>query len=321
MRAGQSHNQQIFAYCACVMGFSLISSAFGFYYVKIFLNFYHIEQSWFQFAQVLFLIWNAVNDPLFAYCQDNYQTRFTRTRRESILYGAPFFSLSFLIPWFSWGNNPTIVGIHLICALCFYDTMFTFIGLAMCCLFTEISQDEQDRLKLTRCGQMASLLGSVSTLVLEHTSGSLSNFKAFQVTAVGIAILSWLCMRYCGKNCHTKYDLDQMKGSNVESDAVNHEKEPSESYFRQTCQILSDRNFVAFVTTNFCQEFHRTFLHNFMAIMCDQLISTDLVPLWLRSSFYGGTSMAGQVGCSQSSLVIQAQGYINFVLLPSHEIL
>ncbi|KAK3089338.1 hypothetical protein FSP39_002818 [Pinctada imbricata] len=28
-----------------------------------------------------------------------------------------------------------------------------------------------------------------------------------------------------------------------------------------------------------------------MAIICDQLISTELVPLWIRSSFYGSTSM------------------------------
>ena len=34
------------------IGFSLISSAFSFYYVKVFLDLFHIQESWFPFAQV-----------------------------------------------------------------------------------------------------------------------------------------------------------------------------------------------------------------------------------------------------------------------------
>lgn len=121
------------------MAFSLLSSPFGFYYVKVFMNKYHIEQGWFQFSQVLFMIWNAVNDPLFAYIQEKSSSKFTRTRRESVLYCAPFFAISFLVPWFSWGSNPTVVGLHLVFTLLFWDSMFTFIGLAFCALFTEMT--------------------------------------------------------------------------------------------------------------------------------------------------------------------------------------
>ncbi|KAK3091400.1 hypothetical protein FSP39_019632 [Pinctada imbricata] len=291
------HDYQILAYCACSMGFSLISGAFGFYYVKVFLNFYHIEEKWFQTAQVLFMIWNAINDPLFAYCQDNFQTRFTRTRRHSILYGAPLFALSFLVPWFSWGSHPVTVGLHLIVTLFFWDTMFTFIGLTVCCLFTEISQNENDRYKLTRWSQVASLLGSSSVFVLEHTSNSLNDFGSFQMTTILIAFCSWLLMHYCGRNCHTMYDLEQMKSNG--SVTVTKPKATSdgqiESYCRQTCQILRDRNFISFVITNFFQEFHKTFLSNFMAIICDQLISTEQVPLKIRSTFYGSISICAHI--------------------------
>jgi Na+/melibiose symporter-like transporter len=49
---------------------------------------------------MLYLVWNAVNDPLFALLQDNATCRLTRTRRESILYAAPVLALSYMIPWF-----------------------------------------------------------------------------------------------------------------------------------------------------------------------------------------------------------------------------
>jgi Na+/melibiose symporter-like transporter len=52
----------------------------------------------------------------------------------------------------------------LIIALFLWDTMYTFVGLAMCSLFTELSQEPEDRISLTRYAQIASLLGSSSVM-------------------------------------------------------------------------------------------------------------------------------------------------------------
>ena len=40
------------ALVALSVGWALISSAFSFYYVKVFLDLFHIQESWFQLAQV-----------------------------------------------------------------------------------------------------------------------------------------------------------------------------------------------------------------------------------------------------------------------------
>lgn len=45
---------------------------FMFYYVKIYLNIFHVPQMWFNIAQTLFMFWNAVNDPLFGYMQVHF---------------------------------------------------------------------------------------------------------------------------------------------------------------------------------------------------------------------------------------------------------
>lgn len=140
LKMEKSHlvKSRMIALTALSVGFSLISSSFGFFYVKVFLNIYKVDENWFQLAQTLFLIWNAVNDPLFAYLQDTTNFRFSRTRRESVLYAAPFFAVSYLVPWFPWVELSSvrhwITGLHLITSLCLWDTMFTYVGLAYCCI-------------------------------------------------------------------------------------------------------------------------------------------------------------------------------------------
>lgn len=45
---------------------------FMFYYVKVFLHIFNVDELWFGVAQAFFLLWNAVNDPLFGYAQAGF---------------------------------------------------------------------------------------------------------------------------------------------------------------------------------------------------------------------------------------------------------
>ncbi|CAE1306984.1 unnamed protein product [Acanthosepion pharaonis] len=177
VKPGNSFRKRIFSYALTSFAFSFMNSVFTFYYVKIFLNVYRIQENWFHISQVIFMVWNAINDPMFAYIQDKSQYKFVRTRRESILYAAPFFSLSFLIPWFPWASSSWITGIHLIISLCLYDAMFTFIGLAHCCLNTEMSHEQKERLQLIQFAELACLFGSSSVFIFFHRT-FISNFAA-----------------------------------------------------------------------------------------------------------------------------------------------
>ncbi|CAG2230915.1 transmembrane protein 180-like [Mytilus edulis] len=281
--------QEILAYCAAGVAFHMIASAFNFYYVKVFINHYHIEETWFQIAQTFHMIWTSVSNPLFAYIQDGSKLKISRTRRESILYCGPLFAFSFIVPWFPWGDSSWLVGLHLIITFFLWDTMFTFIGLAVSSLFTEISRDTEDRIKLTRYAQMASILGGPSVMLLEFTSDSLHNFKAFQITSVCVAVCACSLFYYSGLNAHTEYDVKKLEKYELSKNSrVNGKKEP---YTNQVCQLFYDRNFIAFIVSNFCHAFHKTFLNSFIAIVCDQLISEDDVPLSVRKLFYGGISL------------------------------
>lgn len=287
----------LLAYCALNTGFSMMSRAFNFYYVKVFLNYYHVQESWFHVAQLLYMVWNAVNDPLFALLQDNTNWVFTRTRREGILYSAPFFALSFLIPWFQiLGTSDWAVGLHLILALCLYDTMFTFVGLLSCCLFTEISTHEGDRLKLTRFATVAGLISAQSVLLIEFTSDSLHNFAAFQVTTVVIAVCACCLMVYAGIHGHTMYantNGHAHKQHSSVTEEPDETREPEESFWRKSLQIFKEPNFISFVIVNFFQGLHAAYLSGFTVIFCDYLVPTDRVPASVRSAFYGMTGTLG----------------------------
>ncbi|CAM2099729.1 unnamed protein product [Caretta caretta] len=90
------------AYSMTTLGAGMMNSIFNFYYVKLFLNQYKISETAFHQAQVVFMIWNAINDPLFGYIQDNSKVPCCSRRQFSILYGAPLYGLAFLLPWFPW---------------------------------------------------------------------------------------------------------------------------------------------------------------------------------------------------------------------------
>lgn len=272
----------VLAFTAASIAFSILSKIFGFYYVMVFLDFYHIDNSWFQFAQVLFMIWNTLNDPLFAYIQDNARLPFVKTRRHAILYSGPLFGLVFLVPWFPWeamGTGSWVTGIHLIAALCLYDTMYTFVGLAQSCLFAEISKNHEDRVQLLRWSKLGAFSASLALYLCEFSSASLKHFGYFQLSCVCLAVLSSILYKYAGTHAKTQYDT----GAERERDTAR----STESIWLLTWQILRSRNFLCFVTVNFCHIFHSTFLGSFLAIIAQNLAPPEVVPPVARRALYG----------------------------------
>ena len=186
------------------------------------------------------MVWNAINDPLFGYIQDNMNISWVRSRRHSILYGAPLYAISFLVPWFPWGTyekGSWLAGAHLLFSLCLWDTLFTFVLLAQCALFAEMSKKHEDRLRLVKYTQFASLIGCTAVSFTGLLSSNLEKYENFQMSCVVIAILAYACMRYTGNNALTEYD----KSNNDPSRASTHTSEKGSHYsiWRQIIQIAT----------------------------------------------------------------------------------
>ena len=298
------------AYAATTLGASLMHAVFMFYYVKIYLNRFHVSESWFQISQIVFMVWNAINDPLFGYMQDNFNYPWIKSRRHSILYGAPLFVVSFLVPWFPWGDysSPTwLAGFQLMLSLCFYDALFTYVLLAQCALFTEISRHQEDRIRLVRYSQIAGFVGSSSVFFSNMISDNLQQYGLFQMTTILIAAISLVCMMYSGRNVYTEYDRPQHhfkdgngQGFDPELDEDFGPTKSSEyTMLQQTFQIFCQPSFVSFVLMNLLQIFHQTWLSNFTGIICDSLIPDTVISSSLRSVFYGALFVTPQVSVTK----------------------
>jgi len=288
------------AYAATSLGSSLINPVFTFYYVKVYLNRFHVSEPWFQLAQVIFMIWNAVNDPLFGCLQDNARSCvMLRSRRYSILYGAPLFVAAFILPWFPWADYGSsapswLAGIQLTVALCFYDAMFTFVLLAQCALLAELSTTQSDRVRMVQYSQAASLIGSVSVLVCETMSSGLEHYTSFQLTCVGLGVAAGLCFVYTGLNADTQFDHLAKLPNGIPREKAVTAVDAMWTALSQTRQIFAQPSFISFVLMNFCQIYHTTFLANFANIIGDQLLGSGLSQA-AKSGLYGTLFVIPQV--------------------------
>ncbi|XP_033100593.1 transmembrane protein 180-like [Anneissia japonica] len=303
-----------FAYSLTTFGASLMTGVFSFYYVKLFLNKYGISESWFQISQVIYLLWNAINDPLFAYLQDSSNIAVFRQRKLSILYGAPIFVISFLFPWFPWRDyekNDWLCGVHLMVTLSFYDALFTFVLLAQCALFAEISTKYEDRILLTNWSQIAKTLGASSVFFTEFFSDSMHNFRAFQMCCVVIALISWLAMTFSARNVHTHQDAMFEKH---QAESLLEPDNAKLSIFQCFKQICCDKNFLSFIATNFLMVFHLQYLVSFIAILGDQLIPDEDLSNFSRKSIYGSTQILPQILVLLLSSTVARIGYYRVML-------
>ncbi|KAM8844220.1 transmembrane protein 180-like [Spinachia spinachia] len=308
------------AYAMTTLGSAMINNIFSFYYVKLFLNKYKISEGAFHQSQVVYMVWNAINDPLFGYLQDNSRVPCCSQRRLSILYGAPLYSLAFLLAWFPWRTytpGDWLSGLHLTVALCAFDAMLTFVLLAQCALFAEMSSHHQSRLRLINYNQVASLLGSSSVLFCGMLSSNMEDFASFQAFTVLMAVLSFVCMLYTGFHSASRFDNKVSESDALRSpNEIPQQSDCSFSMLKTlTWQIVSNRDFLLFVCMNFFQVFMLAFFNNFTMIFSEHLIPPDVLPSLAKSIMYGAGFICPQLLVLSCRNLIQDLGYYRLILL------
>nr|XP_046271136.1 transmembrane protein 180-like [Scatophagus argus] len=312
-------NPAAVAYAMTTLGSCMINNIFSFYYVKLFINKYKISEGAFHQSQVVYMMWNALNDPLFGYLQDNSRLSCCSQRRLSILYGAPLYSLTFLLAWFPWRAytpGDWLSGLHLTVALCAFDGLLTFVLLAQCALFAEISSHHQSRLRLVKYSQVASLIGSSSVLFCGMVSRNMEDFTAFQAFTVLTAVISCGCMLYTGFHSESRFD-NKVSALNEQFsvDKASDQSVFSFSTLRTLMwQILTNKDFQMFVLMNFFQVFMLAFLNNFTMIFAEHLIPPDVLPSLAKSIMYGAGFICPQLLVLSCQSLLRGLGYYRIIL-------
>lgn len=164
------------AYALTTLGAVLLSSVFGSLYVTVFAKHWGITEGWFQTSQILFGVWNAINDPLASWIQDRPGSAQDNKKAyaSAILYGGPLFGLAFILPWlpmgdwlapYLWGGRDAAVGIHCCLSLALFDGVFTYVVLAQCGLFAELESSQEGRSLVLAASHAATAVGSAAMFV------------------------------------------------------------------------------------------------------------------------------------------------------------
>lgn len=208
---------------------SLIHNIFLVYHVQAFVSGFGLSKFSFWVAELIFLVWNAVNDPLFGWIFDKQLLQQTcndigvtievvRRRARIISMTGPFLALTFFLTWFSnW--MPHYPGCRFALVLCAYDTAVTILDLQKGALLADLAVSQVDRSRLGSAASIGQALSASGLVIITWWMGSsLENFEGnienatimktgisqnFQLLATLLAAFSgiglWLSGRWLSK--------------------------------------------------------------------------------------------------------------------------
>uniref|UniRef100_A0A7E4VCY7 Major facilitator superfamily protein n=1 Tax=Panagrellus redivivus TaxID=6233 RepID=A0A7E4VCY7_PANRE len=285
-------------------GLGLLHTCFSFYYVKVFLNVFKVNEYWFNVSQLLYMLWNAVNDPLFGYLQDVGGT-WMKDRSKIFTWFGPPMSLAFLTLWFPWGgpdSPPWVEGLHMIVALFLYDAFFSCIGVAWGALFTESTRDHRKRVKALKYSQTAILCSVNVIMIMEKASHSLDNFGAFQNVSIMLAIVAAACFVITGYKSSdpapTGYSRDKLLSVDDDEEAPSLSHPHSfKSVLATTKELFASRDFQVVMATNFIHTCRSTAHLNFASIATDLVIPQSVLSKgsWQLSVFFAVCTLMPQI--------------------------
>jgi len=169
---------------------------------------------WITIAQIIYAIWNVINDPIFGNKIGN--TRFHNKKRGEIQryipyikFGAPLFSLCFALVFFppdAWRGQTSDLSIqiwlftwYLVTQLA-YDTLFTLVLIAHVALLPQMTLNQKEREKIqllsTAVSLPAMIIGFIVPVIYlaNPTTGSIAQFQLLVVIIAIFGVFPYLIL-------------------------------------------------------------------------------------------------------------------------------
>lgn len=186
-------------YGAMALYTAILHNLFLLYHIEMFVSVFKIDKLSFYIGEIVFLVWNSCNDPLFGWISDRKflhraeetdQSQVIITRLRALLFNGPLFAVSFLLFWVSW----TFPSLQFVICLCAYDGFLTMIDLHHTALLADLSVSTTVRTDLNMYCSIFSALGSLSVFLsyAVWSHDSLLPFQTFCVCLVIAAIIGFV---------------------------------------------------------------------------------------------------------------------------------
>ena len=220
---------------------ALLAGIFALKYVEFFYNDLKLLPLYFIVGQIIYMIVNAINDPLIGQLTDKTNREKYGSRRIIyIKYGGPVWALTFLIVWFPWSfDNQFIIFLHFVISICLFDTLLTIVVMAWMATLPEMTTDPGQRIK---ANFLAGVLMMVAVFPFFVLIGDMNpTTQLYQMFCIIIAIISTIFIILVSIMCEEKAEFR------------NDEVFPLMKSMKQTLKSKSYRRFMGY---NFCLAFN-----------------------------------------------------------------
>lgn len=224
-------------------GINLSSGIFGAWTQNYYIKMVGIDPLLWGFAWIVYLFWNAINDPIFGYISDNTRTRFGR-RIPFMMACTPLLSISFALMYFTPMDSTQIVYfIWLLFTLIAYDTCFTIIGLCYGALMSELTIEPTERASMNLFQALGGGGAFILTYVLpflliQNVQPYSQNIPLFQSMVIILAIIGGIFLAFTSFGIKEKPELLPEKQENL-------------GLIAATKTTLKNKSFLTFVLFNF----------------------------------------------------------------------
>ena len=184
-------------YGSIVLFSSILHNVFLLYHVEMFVSVYRINKVSFWLGEVIFLVWNSCNDPLFGWFSDKKYlssnkdagTGVVLNRLRMLSWTGPLFALSFLGFWISW----ELPSIQFVLCLCLYDSFLTMVDLHHSALLADLAVTTESRTSLNYYCSFFGAMGSLSVFLsyAMWQRESLIRFQLFCAVLTFVSIIGF----------------------------------------------------------------------------------------------------------------------------------
>ncbi len=160
---------------------------------------FNVSESFTIIAWALFIVWNAVNDPLIGFIQERTGSEKLGRRTPYIRYGAPLYAGLFILSWFPFLSGEIGLLINMILILYVFDTIFTMIGLISYSLPAEMTVSEHARSDLMVYGSVAQAFALLLSFVFpqllnDQPYNADPMFEPFRIIMVILGIIGGIIL-------------------------------------------------------------------------------------------------------------------------------
>jgi GPH family glycoside/pentoside/hexuronide:cation symporter len=201
---------------------------------------YLMDEYWLNLGFTIFIVWNAVNDPILGFLQDRTRTKWGR-RIPYLRFGAPIYSILFIIIWFPFApaGSDFALFLNFLIILYAFDTVYSLIGLITYSLPAEMAISSKARSNLMVYGAIASAMGTLLTFLIPDlllTGADAPPLEFFVITMIILGIV-------CGFVIFISSYFITEKKYTMDEESLSYKESLTETFKNKPFLIFEGSNF------------------------------------------------------------------------------